>query len=554
MLRDGPHRDAFQAAAQATRARIRRERARAPGALKKVFTVLAAKLFHPPLNADQAWKAAGIRDHALRAVFKDATGTPLSRYIAAARIEVAAVLMTTTDLDLATISLEVGYTYHPTFAENYKRLKGKLPSQVEREPLASPVIDDTTSLKAGRGLLSEEELDLYLEDLLRIYPEAPRTIRTRASEDAEPEPRIQIDGARSEQLAAEGLWREIRDLPFDEQRRQVRRYLFGSTVLFDLLCKVSRRESFNDRRRGVELAELALVSLEGSDQVFGTRIHDLRALGWAWLGNAHRLALDFTAAAAAFEQADREWSVPRPQSEPLVLANLCCLKGVLRMMRRDYVAAAEALDRSCSLFQQSDQVRDEALALIHRGRVHIYAGKLREAIADLREAAGLIDEGDEKELAFAIYGNLANALVRAGQAEGAEKELRRARQLNREIEDPLGTPKLDWIEGDLGELRGDFEKARRLYLRVRASFRDADELRYFGMVSVDLMTIHSLLGDWKPVEMLASETLPILGSLSLHTETLAAVGLLAQAVEAQNLSRRLLSEFRQTLRQDPLAM
>ncbi len=76
-----------------------------------------------------------------------------------------------------------------------------------------------------------------------------------------------------------------------------------STVLFDLLRKVSRLEGRKKRQRGIELAKLALVSLERSDRVFGDRIHDLRAHGWAWLGNAYRLALDFSEAAAAFEHA-----------------------------------------------------------------------------------------------------------------------------------------------------------------------------------------------------------------------------------------------------------
>ena len=361
-----------------------------------------------------------------------------------------------------------------------------------------------------------------------------------------------IDGARTERLEAEALWRKIRDLPFAEERRRVRGYLFKSTVLFDLLRKESRLEGRKSRRRGIELAKLALVSLEGSDEIFGQRIHDLRALGWAWLGNALRLALDFSAATAALEQADREWSKPRAHRDLKVLAHICIRKGALRMMRREYAVATQDVDRSCSLFRQLEQTRDEALALIQRARIHIYAGKLSEAVGDLREAAGLIDEDEERELAFAIRGNLANALVRAGQTDSAAKQLDRARQLNRAIDDPSGTLKLDWIAGDLSELRGDLEAAKRFYLVVRAGFRDADEMRYFGMVSVDLMTIHSLHDEWERVGVLAAKTLPILGSLILHRETLATVGLLAEAVEAGSVSRRILKNLRIALRQDPL--
>ncbi|MCP3957596.1 MAG: AraC family transcriptional regulator [bacterium] len=552
MFGDDPCRDAFKAAAEATRARIRRDRARAPKVLKKVFTVVAARLFHPSLNATSAWKAAGVRDRALGAVFKALTEVSLSRYIAAARIEVAHVLMAITDLDLASISERVGYTYYATFTENYRRLKRRLPSEVPRERLPPPLIDDETSLEAGRGLLDAAAVVRYVEDLLRIYPTAAKPIHIGACPD--PEPQIIVDGARGDRLEAEDLWRKIRDLPFAEQCRRVRRFLFRTTVLFDLLRKVSRWEGRKSRRRGVEVAELALISLEGSDRVFGERIHDLRALGWAWLGNAHRLALDFSSAAAAFERADREWSTPRPQRDLSVLAHICCLEGLLRMMRREYGAATELLDRSCSLFQQSDQARDEALALIHRARIHIYTDEPSEAVEDLREAAGLIDEDEERRLAFAIRGNLANAMALAGQSESAAKELDRARQLNRAMDDPLGTPKLDWIDGLIGENHGDLERAKSFYQGARAGFRDAGEPRYFGLVSVDLMIVHSLQDDWERVGVLAAKTLPILSSQSLHSETVAAVGLLAEAVEVGGLSRRLLNELRVALRQDPLAM
>ncbi len=53
MPKDDPYQDAFKAAAEATRARIRRDRARAPKALKKVLTVVASRLFDPLLNATE---------------------------------------------------------------------------------------------------------------------------------------------------------------------------------------------------------------------------------------------------------------------------------------------------------------------------------------------------------------------------------------------------------------------------------------------------------------------------------------------------------------------
>ena len=158
-----------------------------------------------------------------------------------------------------------------------------------------PLIDGGTALKAGRGLLDEHAVMCFVEDLLRIYPTVAGRIGIGACPD--PEPLIIVDGARDDLLKAEDLWRKIRDLPFEEQCQKVRGYRFGSRVFFDLLRRNSRLEGRRSRQRGIEVARLALVSLERSDDDFVDRIHDLCAFGWAWLANAYRLALDFAAAA-----------------------------------------------------------------------------------------------------------------------------------------------------------------------------------------------------------------------------------------------------------------
>ncbi len=266
------------------------------------------------------------------------------------------------------------------------------------------------------------------------------------------------------------------------------------------------------------------------------------------------LALDFSAAAAAFEQADREWAEQRIQRDPLVLANICHLKGILRMMRREYVEATQDLDRACSLFRESDEVLSEARVLIYRSMINGYTGKLIESAEDLLEAVSLIDEDEEKELAFALRGNLANTMARTGDTESAAKELDRARQLHCVVGDPLGTPLLDWIGGYIDEQRGDLETAKSLYLSAREGFCDVDERREFGLISVDLMVIYSMQNDWKRVGECAAETLPILGSFSLHDETLVTVKALVQAFESGSLSHRILNELRDALRQDPLVM
>ena len=342
-------------------------------------------------------------------------------------------------------------------------------------------------------------------------------------------------------------------MPFEEQSRRVRRYLFHSTVFFDLLRKKSRLEGRKSRRRGIELAELALVSLERSDEFFGERIHELRAFGYAWVGNAHRLALDFSAADAAFVEAEWYWYQADAQRDPLVLATICNLKGTLRMFQRDYGEATRLLDNSCFLFRQSGDQNKEALALVQRAAIHGYARRFNVSLEDLRAAVSLIDELEEKDLAFAVRGNLANILARMGEHTAAVKELGRAQQLYCEVDNPLGTYKLDWITGFIKEHQGDLQAAVELYTSARTGFSNAGESNYFALISVDLMVVHSKQDDWTSILELAPEVLPVLESRNLHHETVAAIGLLAKAVGASSLSRPLLKELRELLQQDPLA-
>ncbi len=109
-----------------------------------------------------------------------------------------------------------------------------------------------------------------------------------------------VDGAVLARFVAEHeVWPRLSGLPYESQRLVVQQYVFTSPELFDLLREKSRQEGRRDRQRGIELAELALLSLDVSAAALGERIHELRALGRAWLGNAKRLALDFPGAEEA---------------------------------------------------------------------------------------------------------------------------------------------------------------------------------------------------------------------------------------------------------------
>ncbi|MCP4549712.1 MAG: hypothetical protein GY835_24920 [bacterium] len=132
-------------------------------------------------------------------------------------------------------------------------------------------------------------------------------------------------------------WRAIRNLPPQIQHRHLRHeILCGSPAMFELLSTKSRVEGRRDRQRGVELAELALSSVEGSARVLGKTFQDLHDLALARLGNALRLAGDYAGADRAFQRAEASRESPQAKRDPRVEADFCFLKGSLRLFQRRY--------------------------------------------------------------------------------------------------------------------------------------------------------------------------------------------------------------------------
>jgi hypothetical protein len=85
-----------------------------------------------------------------------------------------------------------------------------------------------------------------------------------------------VDGdALARSVAEDQLWPMLSGLSYSAQQELVVLYPFKTTALFDLLRQKSRQEGRLDDQRGIELAELARLSLEVSASAFGERIHEL---------------------------------------------------------------------------------------------------------------------------------------------------------------------------------------------------------------------------------------------------------------------------------------
>ncbi|MCP5109756.1 MAG: tetratricopeptide repeat protein, partial [bacterium] len=387
---------------------------------------------------------------------------------------------------------------------------------------------------------------------VRLYPAFEKRLREHYGQ-AGGEPWLKSDSGRMERLAAEGKWQQLRPLAFDEQKRRVRRVRFHSTALFDLLREKSREEGRRDRQRGVEVAELALISLEGSDEIFGERIHDLRALGWAWLGNAQVLALDFSAADVAFEKADFTWGVVRKHKDPSVVGSLRRFKGALRMYQRDYTEALRLIEESVEVFRREDDNNGKARSLIQRATIYSYTEDWVRSVASFSQAALLLEDQDDSYLAFTVSINLANALAQAGQHGKASKSLSRTRLHYRRIDYPNGAHEIEYVDGFINDCAGDLQAAETLYSVALSGFCKTRARLHVALCSLDLMNLYSRQSRQEKVMELGPEAIASMASLNLHHETVAAMKLLTEALQVGEVSHRVVQGVRVSLQIDPLA-
>ena len=466
-------------------------------------------------------------------------------------MEVADRLLRSGRFQVGRVSLAVGYLNHETFLRAYKVWAGELPSEVGAKPCA-PEIEYTTWRRVCRAELNPEEAREFLDKYLRVYPGAGR-LAPESVEDDVPEPVIDADGDDYERFRARQIWRRIRDLPAPAQRRWLRQCDFRTPALFDLLREVSRREGRRDRRRGVEIARLALDSLEGREEVFGERIHDLRTLGHVCLGYAHALAINFPAADAVFVEADRAWRVRRPRPDLDAFGEFCLLKGTLRMYQRAYEGALGLVNRGRDLFGSTGNARGEIRCLIQSASIHGYAGRLPESIAVLREAEGALDARKQPYLAFAVSCNLAISHANAGSYAAAGESLSIAKRRCLSQDHPLGSFQVQYTDGFIQHGLGRLRDAETLYLGARYGFTHAGEPLPMALVALDLSILYAEQERWADVLGLAAEAVPLLQSLRLYPETLAAVKVLAHAVRTEKISSQLLLEVSRRLRQDPMA-
>ncbi len=411
------------------RARIRKDFAGAPDEVKPLLAYVDKHLFASDLSVAMVKRRCGVRGTAVLKAFHTTTGKTLGAYIRDRLLGTAELLLLHSDLAVWRIGKIFGYSGESAFSRAFRRWKGQTPSDLRRSAGIGRTQRKRSDgaefwSRALAGCLdarSSRALD-YRQQAIYGAASGQQADNTRLAK-----PLLRPDLMMERGFARE-VWDAIRHEPFVVQRATVLA-TFVSPSLFHVLRIQSREEGRRDHRVGVQLAELALEILELCEPGLGERIYDLKTLGWAWVGNARRLANDRMGAEEAFVRAGAEWSMPRRNPDPVVEAEFLDLESTLRLFQRRFDEALELENRAIECLQSLDEPRLLARTLIGRATIFDYTGKNGEQVSDLFEALELLDRRKDPYLVLAAQGNLAMVHTVAGDYDQAAELLPTAKAL-----------------------------------------------------------------------------------------------------------------------------
>jgi len=542
----------LEQAKERTRLRILQDKVQVPRELYPTLEHIAEFFFSPELNVTHLIRARKL-NHKAAAVFSEKLGVGVKEYLQQHRRATAQWLLETTDVPIRRIAEVLNYSQIHNFRRDFRKWTGETAADYrqrrrgaeESEPAALPSIQ--IRWLASVGKLPPNRVQRFFEFLEERFSAPP--------EDQSPLmgfPRavLIIAGHRHGEAQAELAWRVIRDQPPERQHHVLRHeILCGSRALFNLLSTKSRVNGRRDRQRGVELAELALSSVEGSAALLGDIFHDVHALGLARLGNALRLAGDYVGSEKAFAHSEAAWALPRATPDPRVEAEIWDLKASLRLHQRRYEEAHLLLNRSLKLSEGLGELRLQVSSLLQRATVLNHQGQNEASISDLRLAKRVVRDLREPRLALGVFQSLAASQAEAGDFSKAVADLAEAQKLCEAVNEPLSRHQLEWVEGRLYQREGAFELAASLFNNARAGLIELNEKHYAAEVSLDLAIVQHGLGRFTEVlELVVEDVIPVFESLKSNREILAGLNLLREAVGANKVRLGVLRQARACIR------
>ncbi|HEX4962100.1 MAG TPA: hypothetical protein VF173_14795 [Thermoanaerobaculia bacterium] len=313
------------------------------------------------------------------------------------------------------------------------------------------------------------------------------------------------------------------------------------------LCNLLRERAqdawHTDPARAVELAELAVEVADRLDNLFYGKAltEDARALAWAHLGNACRIASDLRRAEEALGRAEVHHQ--QGDQDELTRAQILSFKASLRNAQGRFEEAAGLLDQAIAIYRDAKARHLEGRALIQKATALGYAGKLKEAERLIRRGLARINVLEEPRLLVMARHNLIWYLTESGQHEEAQRSLEDTRGLYLNLREQINLVLLRWLEGRIAYGLGRLDEAETALREARDAFIERGIGFDAALVSLHLAAVYAQRRETGAMKKLAAEMLPIFESRDLHPEALAALAVFRQAAEAEEVTLGLLDEM-----------
>ena len=549
----------LEKAARETLERIRRDKRRVSRQIQPLLAYIETHLFDPNLNVSQVLRACGVHDHSISLEFKSAVKMPPSAYIQDCRMEVAKRLLRDTAMEVSQISEMLGFASLKTFSRAFGKWAAESPTKYRRNSQSSAakpeqgqiLYDAETWNRALSGALDHDQASRLLAYLHKLYPKAASRPKPRffIEPTMAPIDVLAITSDELQHLKAEEVWQDLQGLDWEEQLELVRNPgRFKTPDLFYFLRDRSTAEGLSDRKWGLRVARLALehaLVYAGIDRSDGS--NPLWAEAWAYLGNAHRLALELPEAERAFEAAYRY--LPADQTENhYVHGQVRFLEACLRWYQEELTTAAQLADQAVEHFKHVDNPKYMARSLMTSGIIRLVADQPREALGKLIETEKILKEDGDSYLEWATVFNMATCYLEAGDLESARNRLAQAKGLGSQQRNRYSLALIYQLEGLIALEFKKWREALKLLMKARSEFAALELTGHAAAVALDLAYLHSLRRNYQESALFVAEVIPLFESIRYYHEAFLALELLRGAIAEKELKVEVLRKSRDILK------
>jgi hypothetical protein len=306
------------------------------------------------------------------------------------------------------------------------------------------------------------------------------------------------------------------------------------------LCETLLEKSWSFRYDNPQtMLHLAVLARDVADrldaQIYGEEaVADLQARAWGELANAYRVADDPLRSEAALVQALA--CRKRGSGAPLLRARLAELAATLCCHQRRFPDAFRALDLAQGLYVRHGDPHDAGRMVVKKGIYTGRSGDPEQGIRLLARSLQLIDRERDPKLVFVILHNILLFRVELGEFRDANLQLFEMRPMYVHHAGALDLIKLRGLEGKISAGLGELERAERAFLYVKEEFESRRLLYPAAIVSLDLASIWLQQGRTAEVRRLVGEMVEVFRARYVAREAIAALLMLREAAERDQLS------------------